>query len=119
MPHPQPAELLAGDFPDSLPTGGRIVAAAVLMAIVEHPRPTLLLTRRTDTLRRHEGQAAFPGGRVDPEDSGIVEDALRVADEVVGLPPATGAVIGGQVTSAACRDRRGPDGSMSVCDVQL
>src|SRR3546814_1159817 len=29
MPHPQPAELLAGDFPDSLPTGGRIVAAAV------------------------------------------------------------------------------------------
>src|SRR3546814_10882000 len=74
MPHPQPAELLAGDFPDSLPTGGRIVAAAVLMAIVEHPRPTLILTRRTDTLRRHAGQVAFPGGRVDPEDSGRSEE---------------------------------------------
>src|SRR3546814_16602319 len=63
MPHPQPAELLAGDFPDSLPTGGRIVAAAVLMAIVEHPRPTLILTRRTATLRRPAGPVAFPGGR--------------------------------------------------------
>lgn len=94
MPHPQPAELLAGDFPDSLPTGGRIVAAAVLMAIVEHPRPTLILTRRTDTLRRHAGQVAFPGGRVDPEDSGIVAAALREADEEVGLPPGKVDVIG-------------------------
>src|SRR3546814_8953032 len=75
-------------------TGGRIVAAAVLMAIVEHPRPTLILTRRTDTLRRHAGQVAFPGGRVDPEDSGIVAAALREADEEVGLPPDKGDVIG-------------------------
>src|SRR3546814_3162882 len=94
MPHPQPAELLEGDFPDSLPTGGRIVAAAVLMAIVEHPRTTLILTRRTDTLRRHAGQVAFPGGRVDPEDSGIVAAALREADEEVGLPPDKVDVIG-------------------------
>src|SRR3546814_4545187 len=56
MLHPQPAELLAGDFPDSLPTGGRIVAAGVLMAIVEPPRPPLILTRRTDTPRRHAAE---------------------------------------------------------------
>src|SRR3546814_3530849 len=64
------------------------------MAIVEHPRPTLILTRRTDTLRRHAGQVAFPGGRVDPEDSGIVAAALREADEEVGLPPDKVDVIG-------------------------
>src|SRR3546814_12931855 len=77
MPHPQPAELLAGDFPDSLPTGGRIVAAAVLMAIVEHPRPTLIMTPRTDTLRGPAGQVAFPGGRVTPEARGNGAHPLR------------------------------------------
>ena len=60
-------------------------AAAVLVAIVRHPELTVLLTQRTETLRKHAGQISFPGGRVDPEDSGPVETALREAEEEVGL----------------------------------
>ncbi|WIM67937.1 CoA pyrophosphatase [Corynebacterium breve] len=49
----------------------------------------VLLTHRTPTMRTHSGQMAFPGGRIDPEDRGPVEAALREANEETGLDPAT------------------------------
>jgi len=98
------AELLMGDMVEGVhadeqggfPTlgVGRVVPAAVLMAIVERPRPTLLLTRRTETLRRHAGQVAFPGGRLDPGDSGPIAAALREAQEEIALEPAMVHVLG-------------------------
>jgi len=71
-----------------------LTPAAVLIPIIDRAEPTVLLTRRTDTLRRHAGQVAFPGGRIDPEDAGPVEAALREAHEEVALPPAQVEVIG-------------------------
>ncbi len=68
--------------------------AAVLIAVVDRPAPTLLLTRRSHALRRHAGQVAFAGGRIDPDDDGPVAAALREAHEEVGLDPAHVAVIG-------------------------
>jgi 8-oxo-dGTP pyrophosphatase MutT (NUDIX family) len=68
--------------------------AAILVTVVDRPRPSLLLTRRTDTLSRHAGQVAFPGGRIDPEDDGPVAAALREAEEEVGLAPHHADVIG-------------------------
>src|SRR6188508_1637699 len=35
----------------------------------------VLLLARASTLRSHPGQVAFPGGRVDPEDDGLVAAA--------------------------------------------
>lgn len=70
------------------------VAAAVLVTVVERPAPTLLLTQRTTTLRRHAGQVAFPGGRADPEDADAVATALREAQEEIGLDPALVEVVG-------------------------
>jgi 8-oxo-dGTP pyrophosphatase MutT (NUDIX family) len=75
-------------------TAGVLTPAAVLIPIIARREPTVLLTRRTDTLRRHAGQIAFPGGRVDPEDSGPVQTALREAHEEVALPPHEVEVIG-------------------------
>ncbi len=61
------------------------VDAAVLVPLVERPGGlTVLLTRRADTLSRHTGQVAFPGGRADPGET-AVETALREAEEEVGL----------------------------------
>lgn len=47
----------------------------------------LLVTVRASSLRHHAGQAAFPGGAVDPGDDGPVATALREANEETGLDP--------------------------------
>jgi 8-oxo-dGTP pyrophosphatase MutT (NUDIX family) len=61
--------------------------AAVLVGLVEHEAGmTVLLTRRSDTLRSHTGQIAFPGGRCDPGETPW-ETALREAQEEVNLDP--------------------------------
>lgn len=71
-----------------------LVPAAVLVAITERPRPGLILTRRTAHLRKHAGQVAFPGGRIDADDDGPVSAALREAEEEIGLTPSLVRVIG-------------------------
>lgn len=68
--------------------------AAVLVPIVAHPEPTLLLTRRSATLRKHAGQVAFPGGMRDAGDESLVTTALREAEEEVAIPPRAVTVIG-------------------------
>ena len=68
--------------------------SAVLVAITDRPEPGLILTQRSDRLRNHAGQIAFPGGRVDPEDADVVAAALREAEEEIALPPALVDVIG-------------------------
>jgi 8-oxo-dGTP pyrophosphatase MutT (NUDIX family) len=54
---------------------------------VELAELELLMTQRAHTLRSHAAQPAFPGGRVDPGDDGVVGAALREAGEETGLDP--------------------------------
>jgi 8-oxo-dGTP pyrophosphatase MutT (NUDIX family) len=53
----------------------------------------ILITERAATLRSHAGQPAFPGGRIDPQDGGPVQAALREAHEEAGVDPASVAVF--------------------------
>ncbi|MFZ2994994.1 CoA pyrophosphatase [Sphingobium sp.] len=71
-----------------------LAPAAVLVAITDRPEPGLILTMRADTLRKHAGQIAFPGGRVDPGDADEIAGALREAQEEIGLPPHVADIIG-------------------------
>lgn len=60
--------------------------AAVLVPIVMRPHgATLLLTLRAAHLSAHAGQVAFPGGRMEANDAGPAEAALREAEEEIGL----------------------------------
>jgi 8-oxo-dGTP pyrophosphatase MutT (NUDIX family) len=59
--------------------------AAVLIGVVEHPEPTVLLTKRAGHLADHAGQIAFPGGKIDATDASPLDAALREAWEEVGL----------------------------------
>jgi 8-oxo-dGTP pyrophosphatase MutT (NUDIX family) len=59
--------------------------AAVLIAVVEHPQPTVLLTQRSAHLNDHAGQISFPGGKIDPTDASPLDAALRESEEEVGL----------------------------------
>jgi 8-oxo-dGTP pyrophosphatase MutT (NUDIX family) len=71
-----------------------LTPAAVLLPLVLRDEPTVLLTQRTDTLSRHAGQVAFPGGRADPGDISLVETALRETQEETGIEPAFVTVAG-------------------------
>jgi 8-oxo-dGTP pyrophosphatase MutT (NUDIX family) len=59
--------------------------AAVLVPIIEGPKASVLLTKRSSVLKHHPGQIAFPGGKVDATDADVVVAALREAREEVGL----------------------------------
>lgn len=59
--------------------------AAVLIAVVDHPQPTVLLTQRAAHLHDHAGQISFPGGKIDSTDTSPLDAALREAWEEIGL----------------------------------
>ena len=62
--------------------------AAVLVLLSDGPTgPVVLLTERAADLRDYPGQLVFPGGAADPQDDGPVANALREAQEEVGLDP--------------------------------
>jgi 8-oxo-dGTP pyrophosphatase MutT (NUDIX family) len=73
---------------------GPLTPASVLIALVERDHGlSVILTRRADTLRRHTGQIALPGGRRDPGETPW-QTALREAHEEIGLEPAFVNVVG-------------------------
>jgi 8-oxo-dGTP pyrophosphatase MutT (NUDIX family) len=70
------------------------VPAAVLVPVVLGEEPSILLTKRTSHLAKHAGQISFPGGRIDPQDSGPEAAALREAQEEIGLDAGSVEVLG-------------------------
>ena len=69
-------------------------AAVLVPLILRGEGLSVLLTQRTAHLPTHAGQIAFPGGKVDAEDSSVSAAALREAHEEVGLLPRHVEVIG-------------------------
>jgi 8-oxo-dGTP pyrophosphatase MutT (NUDIX family) len=72
----------------ALDVHGRTDAAVLVPLFLDGDgRPSVVLTRRREDLRRHPGEISFPGGRQDPEDADLCATALREAHEEIGLAP--------------------------------
>lgn len=69
--------------------------AAVLIPIVERSVGlSVILTKRTERLKSHSGQIAFPGGKIDKSDKNAQAAALREAHEEIDLEPHEVSVVG-------------------------
>ena len=64
--------------------GMKLRDAAVLIGVVEDDEAHVILTKRQDSLRRHSGQIAFPGGKIDG-DEGAELAAIRETEEEIRL----------------------------------
>ncbi|HGJ5873136.1 MAG TPA: CoA pyrophosphatase [Arsenophonus apicola] len=69
-------------------------SAAVLLAIICKPEPTLLFTKRTDNLRLHASQISFPGGARERNDHSLIETALRETYEEINILPDQVQILG-------------------------
>jgi 8-oxo-dGTP pyrophosphatase MutT (NUDIX family) len=97
-PADPPADVWRSDFdldPAAAPAEAvALTPAAVLVALVERPKGlSVILTRRSDALRRHTGQIALPGGRCETGETPWGA-AVREAHEEIGLDPALVSLAG-------------------------
>ena len=63
-----------------------LIKAAVLIPIIKRKNCfKVILTKRSDNLKQHPGQIAFPGGKLEKTDSSAEAAALREAYEEIGV----------------------------------
>ena len=75
--------------------GRKVRPAGVLILLIQRGEAlNVVLTQRTAHLHDHAGQISFPGGRYEPEDTDIVDTALRESFEEIGTESKQIHVIG-------------------------
>lgn len=93
--HRPPASVLGERARIVAANGANFVPAAVLLPFEwRNGSACVWLTRRSDTLRQHGGQVAFPGGKTDPEDADAVATALRETEEELGVAADNWQIVG-------------------------
>ncbi|MDK9754011.1 CoA pyrophosphatase [Vibrio sp. D173a] len=69
--------------------------AAVLIGFVERKEGlSVILTKRAAHLKHHPGQISFPGGKYEPQDTHLVNTAIRETEEEIGIPTSHISVFG-------------------------
>ena len=81
--------------PSKLPGQGQSAAVLMLMfpSADQPTEPSMVFTRRPETLRHHPGQISFPGGRCE-EGETPEQTALRETFEEIGVSPEQVEIVG-------------------------
>lgn len=86
--------LITGRQRRSLSAEGKMRAAVLVTLYQDRERFQILLIKRTEHVKTHQGQIAFPGGTWQPEDRDPIATALREAYEEMGIRPQDVEVLG-------------------------
>ena len=76
-----------------LETNGKYRLASVLVVIYGKD-PIVVMTEKPKHMKFHAGEISFPGGKLDPDDSDLLETALRETSEEIGLTLTKDQIIG-------------------------
>lgn len=69
-------------------------AAVLILMVCIDGEWNLLFTKRSESLKNHRGQVAFPGGGFELDDHDLISTAMREANEEIGILSQSVHVIG-------------------------
>ena len=67
---------------------------ASILVVIYGDEPIVLMTEKPKHMKFHAGEISFPGGKIDFDDSDLLETALRETREEIGLTISRAQVIG-------------------------
>ncbi len=74
-------------------TDGKFRLASVLV-VIYGKEPIVVMTEKPKHMKFHAGEVSFPGGKLDVDDSDLLQTALRETSEEIGLAITREQVIG-------------------------
>lgn len=67
---------------------------ASILVVIYGDSPIVVMTEKPKHMKFHAGEISFPGGKLDPEDSNLLDTALRETREEIGLNLRKDQIIG-------------------------
>jgi len=76
--------ILSSHINPKIETDGRYRLASVLV-VIYGKEPIIIMTEKPKHMKFHAGEISFPGGKLDADDSDLLQTALRETSEEIGL----------------------------------
>ena len=84
--------LSTSTFPDIKDNVGYRLAS--VLVVIYDSSPKIIMTEKPQSMKLHAGEISFPGGKLDPNDSDLLETALRETSEEIGLHISRDQILG-------------------------
>lgn len=67
---------------------------AAVLVIIYGKTPLIIMTEKPKSMKFHAGEISFPGGKLDTNDSNLLDTALRETSEEIGLNLSKNEIVG-------------------------